>query len=224
VRRTEATQSEKRWYFFNLYEENDISDFPASNVVDGWKAGIADPWLREQTILSGFAKDMITLKDFLPDEYFLWILDEICIEKRTDLREAYCSTLVASREQIRRLIQPGTIANLFCKLGARKTSVELYHKISLVTQDSPDYESQDWAILKTVITFIGNISRYLSEPVRSYALSILARLCADSVVIGNIGLLAAIQKAIEKISKTISGMFWTNSVRRKYLRPSCLLD
>jgi hypothetical protein len=219
VKRTEATHAEKRWYFFDSCEEKKfaVSLFSASKTVGGWQGNIVDPQLREQLILSGFARDMITLKDALPDEFFLWILGEICIERRTDLREAYCNTLAASEEQIPRLIHPETIAHIFRKLGAKETSVDLNQKILLVPEDVSACKGHDYQILRTVIVFIGNISRHLSEVTRSYTISILARLCADGVVLENIGLLAAIRRAIEQVSQSITGMFWIDSVRGKCL-------
>jgi hypothetical protein len=221
VKRTEATHTESRWCFFKLSEEKGlvVSSLSTSKVVGEWQGSLTDPQLREQLVLSGFARDMILLKDSLPDEYFLWILDEICVEKRTDLQEAYCNMLTASEEQIPRLVHPETIAHIFRKLGAKESSVDLHHKIRPLLGAPSGYEGQDWATLKIVITFMGSLSKHLSEATRSYTLSILARLCADSVVLENIGLLAAIQRAIEQVSQNITSMFWTNSVRRKCLYP-----
>jgi hypothetical protein len=220
VKRTEAIHANKRWEFFEATKPDTLTvrHFPYDDTVEGWKVDLADPDLREQLVLSGFVRDMVALGDHLPDELFLWILDEICLGSREDFRDAYAKILLASPKQIRQTVRPEIIVHLFQKLGAKGEATDINRKVKSIAGDHAKSEGQDWAVVRNVVIFIGRISEYLSVSTCSSTLCILARLCIDDVVSENIGLLAAAQETIEKISRGIRDEHWQKIVRAEAIK------
>jgi hypothetical protein len=216
VKRTEAIQTEKVWYFFDSVRDNrhTARPLPASTVTNGWRAMLADPQSRERFLLSGFVRDMVALGDTLDDDLLRWMLDEICFEHRDDLREAYCKILTATDEQVGQIMSNEVIASLFQKMGAKKAAVDINGEVKLVPKDQSPYKGHDWTTLRAVIAFIGRISKHLSVNTPSYIMCVLTRLCIDSVVVEDIGLLAAVQKTMEQICSNIEDAHWETIVRR----------
>lgn len=217
VKRTEAIRSEKRWYSFDIVKNDIRADrqFPRNANMEGWKGKLADPRAREQIILSGFARDMVGLGDTLPNEALSWMLGEICLEHRDDLREAYSKILAASTQQLRDLISAATIMNLFKRLGSTEAAVKIDEKVKPLSTDHSPYEGHDWTPLRAVITFVGQISEYLSLETCLYILSLLLRLCVDGVFVENIGLLTALQRTMEQVSRNVGATHWEIFVRAK---------
>jgi hypothetical protein len=215
VKRTEATQAEKRCYVFEPYEENSKPTMPMPEIraLEGWKQSLADPRQREHIVLSDFARDMIILGDVLPDDLFLWILDEMCLESRDDLREAYSRILMASKLQIHKLISPETVINVFRRLGVKELGVDTKQKLKLASLENGPYGDRDWTNMRATIIFISKISDHLSALTCAYVICLLARLCVDTAVLETIGLLSAVQKTMEQASKSLDSRFWENSVR-----------
>jgi hypothetical protein len=83
VGRTEATLPEHRWYFFDTQSKlpkPERAPFPDMFIPDSWRADLEDPQLRYHTFVSGFAEDMVLFENNLPDEIFMWMVDEICLD------------------------------------------------------------------------------------------------------------------------------------------------
>jgi len=156
---------------------------------------------------------MVVLEDTLPDELFMWMLDEICIEPREDLRDAYSRILLASTEQAQRLIRPEKIMRIFRRLGAKEAAIDVHKKIKAVPADSSKPHNRDWVLLRDIIAFIGGVSEHLEVVTSSYALCILGKMCVDDIVLENVCLLAAIRKAIEQICKSTENTYWERRVR-----------
>lgn len=220
VKRTEAIHVNKKWDFFEALKPDNptVRNFPYDDTVKSWKVELANPELREHLVLSGFARDMVALGDSLPDELFLWILDEICLGSRDEFYEAYVKILLASPRQIRQTICPETIVYLFRKLGAKEEALDVSRKAKSIAGDHAKSEGQDWTVVRNVIIFIGRISEYLTVSTCSSALCILARLCIDDVVSENVGLLAATQETIEKICRSIGTEHWQKIVRAEAIK------
>jgi hypothetical protein len=149
--------------------------------------------------LTGFARDMISMGDTLPDELFMWILDQAVFEVRDDLRQAYFEALIASSNQTRRLINPEDVENIFIRLGATPEAVNIIHKLSPSPPDPGAYDGRDWTTLCLWITFFGQITKYINASTAGRLLVILMRLCCDTVVMDNIDLFASVQQTIEAL-------------------------
>jgi hypothetical protein len=218
LKRTEATISEKRCYLFGNVEDETQHVWPqsASNGLEGWQDVMADSRQREKIILSGFAKDMCTIGDTLPDEVFLWLLEDMCFQKRIDLRQAYCDCLLASPQQISRLIRPKIIKDLFSRLGGKGSTTDVNQKLQPVPVKENAYEGKDWTSLVAAITFLGRIADDLPASTKSYTLSLLARLCADRVMLENANLIYAFQKSMEALSESIDRIPWEQCVSKPW--------
>jgi hypothetical protein len=210
VKRTEATRSEKGWYFFDSVRSNSSPPrrLPKCTEADGWKAMLADSQSREQVLLSGFARDMVVLEGILDNDLSRWMLGEICFERRNDLREAYCKVLEATEEQMGLFMSLEVIKSLFENLGAKKAAFDINEELKLTSTDQSPYEDDDWTTLSAVIAFIGRISTHLKIETSSFAMCVLARLCIDSVIIQDISLLAAVQKTMEQLCGKIEDSNW----------------
>lgn len=217
VKRTEAIRSEDRWYFFDIdkYDIHVARQLPMIGLINGWKRGLVEPRSREQFVLSNFARDMVGLGDTLPDEFLNWMLYEICFEYRDDLRGAYCNILIASTQQLRKLVSQATLKRLFKVLGGTEAAVEITEKVKPVSMDHSLYESHDWKFLRAIITFVGHASEHFSLESYSYTMCLLVRLCIDRLFVEDNDLLAAIQKTMEQVSGTVGAKQWEKIVREE---------
>ncbi len=222
VKRTEATHIEKRWYFFEAIDKHHpvSSSQPAIEATEGWQASLADSRMREQVVLSGFVRDMISLGGTLPSGFFEWMLYEMCLESRDDLRSAYSSILKASSEQARELVRPDTVRTLFYLLGAKETAIDTHQSLKLDSADTSRYEGRDWRILTDTVRLLGQLAVSLTEETSKYIFCVLARLCVDSMVLENLGILAAVQKTMEQITQSIDSASWETIVRQHIFYPS----
>lgn len=218
VKRTEATRSEKVWYFFDSVRDNSSKSrpLPACTEIDGWKAMLADPQSRDQVLLSGFARDMVALEGSLDNALFRWMLDEICFEHRSNLRAAYCAVLAVTEEQIGLFMSREVIKGIFGNLGAKKAASDMNEELKLISKDQSPYEGHDWTTLADLIAFIGRISKYLSIETTSYVMCMVTRLCIDSVVIEDINLLAAVQQTMVQVCSRIESTHWETIVSNQH--------
>jgi hypothetical protein len=120
VRRTEAFDLEKAWFFFD-YGSNIAPplDFPRDCVYpDTYMSVLREPDSRERAFYSGIV-DVALSKGKLPDELITWIFNTVPSEPRDSLRHAYCRALKkTSPDRFRSLIHPSHIDILFKRLGA----------------------------------------------------------------------------------------------------------
>jgi hypothetical protein len=214
VERTEATHTEKGWYFFDLQDHSVLTEnpIPTGYVMTSWQESLTSPQTRDGMLLSGFARDMVTFGDSLPDELFVWMLDELCFTSRHDLRQAYCDLLLASSKQAGRLVRPDTITRMFRNLNGKQSSVDAEQPIFPVPEIRRAYEGVDWARLRMVVVFLGQLSEHTVPSTNTHTLLILCRLCADNVVLGNVSLLSAVQDTITRLSKNTDQVSWEISV------------
>ncbi len=213
--RTEATVAEERWYFFNTQSKYVVPDrkpFPTSCVTSGWKSELAEPKMRYQSFISGFAEDMVSFGKSLPDEIFLWILDELCSESSDPLRISYTNVLRESTEQIHRLITPDVTNRMFRRLGSTSSATTVTEKICPVRRLAEPYSNRDWANLLYVVNFFGQIARKLQQEPRTHAVCILLRLSVDQLVLENVDLTDSIQEALGWLCKYIPDEEWESFV------------
>ncbi|KAI9734411.1 MAG: hypothetical protein M1818_006799 [Claussenomyces sp. TS43310] len=211
VQRTEAIHTDKQWYFFERLATDTprtSSPFPVQQNDNSWQGELLDPDNREATIVSGFARDMVTLGECLPDEILLWMLDEVCFDVSDDLRQAYSDILFASSDQVSRLVRPEVVKRMFSNLGGSRSAVDIEHKLQPKLADPHVYDGREWAGLRLVIRFLGDISHHIHAATSSYVLSLLSRLCADSMVLDNVALMCAVQESVTRVSESIEEEVW----------------
>lgn len=214
IRRTEATVTEERWYFFDTQSSrmSEQRTFPIKAVTQGWKLELGEASMRQQTFISGFAEDMVAFGKQLPDEIFLWVLDEMCYETNDPLRFSYLNVLTESTEQAHRLITPAVIQRVFRLLGGTMSATNISESIRPVKLLGDPYEKRDWSNLSSVFKLLGQIAKCLQQEARTQAICILLRLCVDRVVLENLDLVDRVQEALRRLCKYTSDEDWESFV------------
>ncbi|RFU32528.1 hypothetical protein B7463_g3840, partial [Scytalidium lignicola] len=213
MRRTEATLVDKRWYFFDTKGKSrklDRQPFPMDVVStsDHWRNELGDPAMREQAFVSGFVEDMIVMGTPLPDELFLWVLDEVYFEIDDYLQTCYCGVIIESAEQVQRLINPDTIRKIFQHLGSTITATDLNQKIKPVPAISDQYSGHNWTKLSTIVKLFGKIGGLVQQQVRTFLVGVLLRMSIDNVVMEDIDLFFSVQRAFESLCDHVPEDVW----------------
>lgn len=212
--RTEATLPEFRWYFFKTNESLSTSErtpFPVDSLSKEWKMDLEDPVMRHQTLVSGFAEDVIDFGKTLPDEILLWMIDELCLEPEEVLRKSYSNILFASRVQVGRLMTDSVFQRVFQHIGATPTAINLTTSIQPVQEIIDPYGRQDWAKLRSVLGLLGQMSKYLLPPLRIQTICTLLRMGVDRVVLYNVDLYVLVQETITQICEHVPDDVWEES-------------
>lgn len=213
--RTEATITEKRWYFFDTQSKSVKSErkpFPSGAVSKEWRRELKDPSMRYQTFVSGFAEDMISLGQRLPDEIFLWILDEVCFEPTDPLRASYLNVLGESSDQANRLITVDVIHKIFRQIGGSPNATSVTEKIRVVQKLADPYAKRDWTTLFSVISLFSKVSKRLTQASRMRVVCTFLRLCVDQLILENVHLLASVQEAICRLCRHTPDDEWESFV------------
>lgn len=216
IMRTEATVTEKRWYFFNTNSsapKPQRTPFPTEAVSENWKTELVDPNTRYHSFVSGYAEDMVTIGKKLPDELFLWMLDEACLEASDPLRKSYLSIITVSNEQITRLLTPDLVRKVFQSLGGSPNGTDITQKVVPVPKLADPYGSGDWARLLSLINFFGHISKFLQIKTRTSIICMLLRMSVDHVVYENVDLLDSVQITISRLCRSTPEKEWDACVR-----------
>jgi hypothetical protein len=217
--RTEAIITEKRWYFFDTQSKSTKpkrQPFPTASVPQNWKGDLVDPQLRHHTFVSGFAEDMVSYGRTLPDELFLWILNEVCFESQDVLRNSYCNILKESSEQVHRLIVPDLIRKTLQALGGSSVAVNVTQKIIPAPALTNPYTTQDLAKLRSVVKLFGQFAKSLQQKSRTYIISMLQRMSVDHVVFENVDLLDSVQETIYRLCRYTPEDKWEISVSQPF--------
>lgn len=225
VMRTEATLSEQRWYFFDTKSnpsKPQRNPFPTKSISSEWKSDLKDAQMRNQTFVSGFAEDSISFGKALPDEIFLWILDETCVESSEVLRTSYCNVVKQSSEQVHRLVVPTIIRNMFESVGATSASIATTDKIRPVQAVSEPYAKRDWSKLRSLVGLLGQIAKSLQA--KTYAVTLLLRMCVDRLVMENVDIFDLVQEAIHRLCRYIPAESWESNVSASVLTCTSMTD
>ncbi|KAK0112884.1 hypothetical protein ONS95_014605 [Cadophora gregata] len=206
IQRTEATVTEQRWYFFETgikQAKPERKRFPVASVPDIWKDVLVDPQMRQQTFAFGFAEDMVSMGHDLPDELFLWILDEVSVESRDPLRSSYLNVMKQSDEQIKRLITVEAISSTFLRLGATPEA-QAVEGLKPVNKLKNPYPRRDWGNLLATIKFFGQVAKLLNEKPRRHLIFVLLKLSLDRIVSENADIQDAVQETIARLCQYIN--------------------
>ncbi|KAA8569084.1 hypothetical protein EYC84_000754 [Monilinia fructicola] len=197
VKRTEALNMGSRWYFFETEE------IPTNDL--------AEPQIRHQTFVSGFAENMVAYGNTLPDEIIEWILDDFCMEEQTDLRNAYSSVLRVSRKQVYRLVTPEVIRRMFKSLGATSSAITLTDKINPRREISDAYAHHPWSKVRALIDLINLVAKHLQVETRLEVICILLRLGIDPVLMERVDLFSLVQTTLHSLCLYIDPEIWESS-------------
>ena len=103
MQRTEALQEEERFYYFRGRISTEPIEFPSlfkpgGEPLQPWMKILQNEQSRTHAFLSGFVADMAQ-KEPLTPRLHEWIANQLMLETRTDLCEAYSAVLKASYSQ-----------------------------------------------------------------------------------------------------------------------------
>ncbi|KAK2626660.1 hypothetical protein QTJ16_003835 [Diplocarpon rosae] len=215
LRRTEATVSDPRWYFFDTeagLAKPERKPFPVAAVPESWKSVLEEPRMREQAFLFGFAEDMVAMGQGLPDELYLWMLDEVPVESSDPLRTAYLNIFRQCREQTSRLITPLAIQKIFRSLGGTVKGTILTERVRTVQRLTDPYPNRDWTKLHSIIKWFRHIAKILDSGSRTYIINLLLRMSVDKVVSSNGDIHDSVQQAISLLCLHIPDEDWDSFV------------
>ncbi|KAB8223529.1 hypothetical protein BDV33DRAFT_188887 [Aspergillus novoparasiticus] len=176
VRRTEAFDMEKSWFFFDRGSElTPPPAFPRNCIpAKSSLSVLRDPESRERAFHSG-SVDFALSRGLLPDELVVWILNSVPSEPRDTLRNAYCRAFKS-------LIRPDSIDAIFQRMGASPKALTFSEVI--VPDATPKNSSlqaapQHHAALLAILNLLRGAADLFSDETREHILSILFRLSLD---------------------------------------------
>ncbi|TQS38026.1 hypothetical protein Golomagni_01478 [Golovinomyces magnicellulatus] len=211
IERTEPNSVSKRWYFF----ESQVSSakllgkpFPISCLIDEWKIFLGDAQMRKHAFVSGFVEDMVVTGKLLPDEIFLWLIDQVFLQESDVLRKSYINVLTQSNSQIKRLMGPELITKIFLYLKSTCEGTTLQKKIQPSKEIPEYYSSHDWSPLLCILTLFSRVAVALLQEVRTHLTCILLRMSVDTIVLKNVDILDSFQKTINSICKSVPPVDW----------------
>ncbi|KAI9887930.1 MAG: hypothetical protein M1823_000319 [Watsoniomyces obsoletus] len=233
MKRTEALRRPQTWYFFKPSMNHDIRPrrpFPEESLSkSGWQAMLRDPVLRQQAFLTGLAAQMSSHDDpvpdsddmrdekkqgddFLPKEVYQWMLEELCVEPRDDLRMAYLSVIRSHAEQVSELLDPVRIDSLFRLLGATDEAVKTRKPIHPSSDFQSNERGRDWTRVISLVQMLEAVASRLSIISVQHVLCILSRLTIDSNIIHATDLIRSIGITMTSLSEGMSGHEWETTI------------
>ncbi|KAI0883778.1 uncharacterized protein GGS22DRAFT_166076, partial [Annulohypoxylon maeteangense] len=185
MNRTKIDGSRRVCYFFNLEQpllKPPRKPFPSKGSRGHWRC-LADPSTRNQAIIFGLPHAIISKGRKLPDELFLWVLDEVCVEKNAQLRVQYGNLITLCPESITRLVTTARLHSMLEKLGGPKYSPKQDHeKVKGFPKVEDPYPRKDWTGLITFLELLQRMSPCLSTENAIGATKLLLRMALDPLV------------------------------------------
>lgn len=211
-----STTGRKTFYFFEQTERDTEASivgnaFPIAKAKGPWKI-LADKQDRARHFQSGLPYDIQRMFGNLPDEIFLWVLNEVCQERRKDLAGQYMKLLRICGDQVQRLVTPTLLQGLFRNLGATKDVCMLKASVVLTDELSDPYRNRSWTCLENFLILLSTIADSLNSNVRSTAMQTLLRLGMDKVAVESFGLAQEWRWTVDLLARSVPGGEWTNFV------------
>lgn len=204
---------ERKLYYFFEQDEPDTnvlgSKFPRAKSKGPW-AVLDDAQDRGRHFASGFPYDVQKKLGNLPDEIFLWVLDELCSEKRKALQSEYVRLLSSCGDHTTRLVTPTLLQRVFRQLGATKDVDNLMGPVTLREESWQPYPNRDWSCVESILNLVGASARNLTPAARSTAMQILLRLGMDSLAVENFGLTQGWRRAVDLVARSVPDTDWTS--------------
>jgi hypothetical protein len=208
VARTESTVAEKRWYFFDPDSEtpcHKAQKIPANNHIPvayrKWDLGRKVD--REERVRSGIVMNMVPHQEDLSEIFSRWILAMACTEPTSDLGTAYFNVLIPAPDAIFKYLRPETVKSMFDRLGALPHATDWKATVEAVDVYKAAYKERDWGILLRYIKFLGHVAEFASPSTCGYTISLLARLCADTLVQDSPQLVSATKYTMNALCQAI---------------------
>lgn len=219
VKRTETISQRKQWYFFDDAHEKKVVDdlsigfrnkFPQQAATGAWKV-LAPQKGRMDLIERGVAYHLQYKLRSIPDEIFIWIVDELPFVKTRRLRESNLRLLGICPEQAGRLLTPERITQLFRTIGTPKRCLETPSSSASkdkIDQKKPDPGSpyntdRDWTPLRTVLHILSETAGGLSIDSLTRSTALLLRLGMDSHIRRNADLHSTFRQTLINLVEAV---------------------
>ncbi|KAI1152099.1 hypothetical protein F4825DRAFT_450789 [Nemania diffusa] len=179
----DEASSRKHWYFFNPEEPPSSPSknaFPRKKAAGRWKF-LSHSDARHRAFIMGLPYTFIAQGVALPDELFLWILDEICIEQNAELRRQYSNLAELCEDQTKRLVNDVRLYGLLERAGAPINAREP-SKFKSTAEVRPEYLERNWSPLVTFLQLLSRIAPSLQSAAAIVAVQLLLRMSMDPVV------------------------------------------
>ncbi|KAK1966564.1 hypothetical protein LY78DRAFT_578135 [Colletotrichum sublineola] len=206
MERTGAGASRTKWYFFKK-DGNALSEpapFPKRCAKGPWSF-LAKSGTRDRHILSGMLASLAIVIE-LPDDLYLWILGMITAEHVSVLREEYRRIAAASAKHVQRLITPQRLEEILHRLGAAEYVDDEVLKPVREVRDA--YADRDWQPLQSFLEWLYWVAAQLGHDSVVFAVKMLLRMAADSVVLENADILTHHQHALEGLVNSVADDVW----------------
>lgn len=215
-RAADASTGKKTFYFFEQAETDTKglvvgNAFPVAQAKGPWKI-LADKQDRARHFQSGLPFDIQRMFSSMPDEIFLWILDELCQERRRDLAAEYVKLLKICDDQARQLVTPALLQRLFRNLGGSIESCNLSLAVSLMDEVKDPYRGREWTSLENFLGLLGCIAHSLGSNSRIVAMQMLLRLGMDNIAVENFGLAQEWRWTVDLLARSVPGREWNSFV------------
>lgn len=184
--------------------------FPVDKAEGAW-AILAEKEDRTRHFQSGLPYEIQGWYQ-MPDELFLWILDEVCYETRRDVAAEYVNLLGLCEEQMRRLVTPAVMQKCFRHLGASKDVEKLASPIKVKKDVGEPYQSRNWTCLEKFLCLLETVAGFLQLDTLITTMQILLRLGMDRIAVENFGLAQEWRWTMDMIARSVPEDEWTNFV------------
>lgn len=181
----DETSSRKHCYFFSQGEPPHASPrknpFPRKKAVGRWKFLSQSEDARRRAFIMGMPYMLLTQGEALPDEVFRWMLDEICVEQKAELRRQYVNLAERCESQTNRLVNDMRLYALLEAVGGPRYARE-HTRFESTTELRHEYLERDWSSLVTFLQLLGRIAPSLQPAAAISAVQLLLRMSMDPVV------------------------------------------
>lgn len=218
VKRTEATVRRKEWYFFDRKGPANSTAievrhaFPQAAATGTW-AFLAAESHRSEFFEDGVPYHVQCKTLNLPDEIFVWVLNETPHAKSKKLHDEYLRLLGACPSQAERLIDEDAIVQLFRDLGASERALTASTQPSGDSGQYAPYPEHCWPRLRTVLRILTETAPALKIQPLTRALAILLRLGIDNIVREDQAIATHYQDALLQIVLAVPWRAWDSFVR-----------
>ena len=217
VERTEPISKRGGWFFFQPAEETRLSNrhkFPSRsvNAICGRQPAIKH---EKDLDLNYLNKSMRLTKSPLPDELFLWLLDELCTERSGMRREGMCELVRLCSDDIAAdKLTPRYLEGLFLRLGANQDIKSLSKKQRLKPIRSSDegFYKRDWQCLCSVLNMVWIIAEKLSTESSVYLIQLLISMSVDPELLHDPWVMVSYRHLLHQLVAVLPREQWDNIV------------
>lgn len=229
VKRTEATVSRKEWYFFDRQNQPNSTaiqvrhPFPKSAATGVWAFLDSDKH-RSEVFEDGLPYNVQCRMQNLPDQIFLWVLDEAPYVKSRKLQGEYIRLLGICSDQIKRLLVDDKVVGLFHDLGASERALLTKPRPSGNSGNGAPYPEDCRIRLQTVLRILAGTAHASTTQTLTRMMSILLRLGIDDLIREDEAVAGEYQDALLQIVLVVPWRDWNNFVRKPLLPARLLLS